>query len=82
MGDFLAYPADTSWVIPTAAVLLLVSSVLITGLAVWKVVRRNRQATKGRAMVRRSQARARYERHQAAKALVRFVPSDDSTDTR
>lgn len=78
--ESLAYPADTSWVIPMA---LLVGAVAIVIFGVvrtllWRARRAQRVA---RANTRRRAGRARYERHEASKSRVRFAPSDDHTTT-
>lgn len=78
--ESLAYPADTSWVIPMA---LLVGAV---GIVIYSIVRtllwRVRRAEKlAREESRRRAGRARYERHEVSKARVRFAPSDDHTTT-
>ena len=82
MNDYLAYPADMSWMLPTAAV---VAAVAVVGLLLLRTVvgrRRRRVRAQGKEAVRRLEARARYERHEESKARVRFIPSDDTTDTR
>lgn len=73
----LAYPADTSWVLP---MVLLVGAVAIVILSVVRTLlwRSRRSQKLARANTRRRAGRARYERHEASKSRVRFAPSDDN----
>lgn len=81
LKDLVLYPLDASWML--GAGLLLVAVCLVVFGAVRAVLWRARRAQRDdRERARRSAARARFERHEASKARVRFVPTNDTTDTR
>lgn len=82
--NILAYPGDMSWAMPIMVAVGAATMIAIVVLSGF--IRRGRRRAKAQARAEAQEAlrrlRARYERHEASKAKVRFVPTDDTTDTR
>lgn len=78
-------PGAYAWIADVAApVTLLLAAVLVVVVGVVRALSKRSRPPQlvTHESAQRSAARARFERHEESKARVRFVPSDDTTDTR